>query len=260
MSSYENNLVQQLADHCKRSFDAPNGAGPHFWGNVVRCILLEAMVPTASYGDEFVQQLAWIHWRAERESFGIVDDARFDELPGYVKDSRTAGILAVLAALAAMPVEMPTVDEIAQAWNYEPSPVAPKVNVFNMLRARLAPFLVARAATATNQRAISIEDFAEALDLAATALPYDKRRCFNFDERFGKLVAKLESLCPERVVGASVLDQALGGAMVAKDAAETPKRATLMDRFHEATGTKGSTDDNSVSLGDVRELIRLLDT
>lgn len=54
--------------------------------------------------------------------------------------------------------------------------------------------------------------------------------------------------------------QAIGETVTAKDVAETPKRATLLDRFHEATGTKDSRDERIVSLGDLRELIRLLDT
>lgn len=168
-------------------------------------------------------------------------------------------VCSVLETLATVPVELPSADEIAQAWNAN-GPDSPQLNVLNLLHTRLAPLLAARTATTADQPSVSIEDFAEALDLAATALPYDKRRKYNFDERFAKLVAKLELLRPGMVVGASVVEQAIGGAGVVKDAVETPKLATLMDRFHEATGTKDSTDERIMSLGDLRELIRLLDT
>jgi hypothetical protein len=56
------------------------------------------------------------------------------------------GIRAIRAELAKMPVELPSADEIAQAWNREPSPVAPKANVLELVRSRLAPILAAKEA------------------------------------------------------------------------------------------------------------------
>ncbi len=66
----------------------------------------------------------------------------FDSL----KEQEKEGIRAILAELAKMSVELPTPDEIAQAWHKEPSPVAPKVNVAELVAARVVPVLVAKHA------------------------------------------------------------------------------------------------------------------
>lgn len=54
------------------------------------------------------------------------------------------GVRAILSELASMPCELPTADAIAQAWNIEPSPLPPKVNVLLLVQSRVAPILAAK--------------------------------------------------------------------------------------------------------------------
>lgn len=174
-------LVKRLVVICEHNFGTPKGTGPYFWQNVVQRILEEVMISTNAHGEVLVTHLALIARRAAHEYISTTAH-KYKDIYKQNEAAELVSIRAVLSALAMMPVELPTADEIALVWLD-----GGKLGVLNLLRARLAPLLAARAATTADQPAVSIDDFAEALDLASTALPYDKRRRYNFDERFGRL-------------------------------------------------------------------------
>ncbi len=118
---------------------------------------------------------------------------------GKILLSDQALVLAnkIIEAMATAPVNWPTAKEIMEVWfagvglsTYQSLAWKPNSeNVEKWFRQNFAAIAAAR-----QMNGPSVDEFAEALELAAVALPFDFRRRFDFDARFADSCALLDKL------------------------------------------------------------------
>ncbi len=134
------------------------------------------------FDEGLVERLARVAWES---------DARNDGLPWRLvndgaKENLRNNARAILSEFAKTPCELPTADEIAQAWNSN-APHAPKVSVLHMLRARLAPILAAKdaeiARMSTDIRRMNAEWFEQKRRLAELESRAPANECTNAERQ-----------------------------------------------------------------------------